>query len=111
VKETLNAEGPVEDDYRIDYLRDHVEQLRLAVTEDGVDLMGFLTWGPIDILSSQGEMKKRYGFIYVNRDETDLKDLKRYKKKSFYWFKQVITSNGDDLWEKATPLMNQSSKE
>jgi 6-phospho-beta-glucosidase len=56
-------------------------------------------------------MKKRYGFIYVNRDETDLKDLKRYKKKSFYWFKQVITSNGDDLWEKATPLMNQSSKE
>jgi 6-phospho-beta-glucosidase len=111
VKETLNAEGTVEDDYRIDYLRDHVEQLRLAVTEDGVDLMGFLTWGPIDILSSQGEMKKRYGFIYVNRDETDLKDLKRYKKKSFYWFKQVITSNGDDLWEKATPLMNQSSKE
>ncbi|WP_288227386.1 glycoside hydrolase family 1 protein [uncultured Enterococcus sp.] len=109
VKETLNAEGTVEDDYRIDYLRDHVEQLRLAVTEDGVDLMGFLTWGPIDILSSQGEMKKRYGFIYVNRDETDLKDLKRYKKKSFYWFKQVITSNGDDLWEKATLLEYQSS--
>ncbi|OUZ14354.1 glycoside hydrolase [Enterococcus sp. 12F9_DIV0723] len=56
--------------------------------------MGFLTWGPIDLLSSQGEMKKRYGFIYVDRDEKDLKELKRYKKKSFEWFKQVIATNG-----------------
>lgn len=82
VKESLNDDLTVADDYRIDYLRDHVEQLKLAVAEDGVDLMGFLTWGPIDILSSQGEMKKRYGFIYVNRDETDLMDLKRYKRKA-----------------------------
>ncbi|MBO1308663.1 glycoside hydrolase family 1 protein [Enterococcus sp. 669A] len=109
VKESLNEDLTVADDYRIDYLRDHVEQLRLAVTEDGVDLMGFLTWGPIDILSSQGEMKKRYGFIYVNRDETDLKDLKRYKKKSFEWFKQVIASNGEDLWDKTNPLTYQQA--
>ncbi|HHU71938.1 MAG TPA: family 1 glycosylhydrolase, partial [Clostridiales bacterium] len=65
--------------------------------EDSVDLMGFLTWGPIDILSSQGEMKKRYGFIYVNRTDTDLKDMARYKKKSYDWFKEVIASNGEKL--------------
>ena len=97
VDETLNEHGTIEDDYRINYFREHIEQLKLAVSEDGVDLMGFLTWGPIDILSSQGEMRKRYGFIYVNRTDTDLKDLARYKKKSFYWFKQVIASNGEIL--------------
>lgn len=107
VKEVLDDKLTVDDDYRIDYLRNHIEQLRLAVTEDEVDLMGFLTWGPIDILSSQGEMKKRYGFIYVNRDETDLKDLKRYKKKSFNWFKQVIASNGEKLWDKTPPFVYQ----
>lgn len=94
VQEELNDEKTVEDDYRIDYFTAQLEQLSLAVEEDGVDLMGFLTWGPIDLLSSQGEMKKRYGFIYVDRDEKDLKELKRYKKKSFEWFKQVIATNG-----------------
>lgn len=94
VQEELNDEKTVEDDYRIDYFMAQLEQLSLAVEEDGVDLMGFLTWGPIDLLSSQGEMKKRYGFIYVDRDEKDLKELKRYKKKSFGWFKQVIATNG-----------------
>lgn len=97
VNEELDENKTVEDDYRMDYFRNHLNQLKLAVSEDGVDLMGFLTWGPIDILSSQGEMKKRYGFIYVNRTDTDLKDLARYKKKSFDWFKNVITSNGDEL--------------
>jgi len=97
VDETLNEEGTIEDDYRIDYFREHLEQLKLAVSEDSVDLMGFLTWGPIDILSSQGEMKKRYGFIYVNRTDTDLKDMARYKKKSYDWFKEVIASNGEKL--------------
>jgi 6-phospho-beta-glucosidase len=97
VDETLNEHNTVEDDYRISYLRDHLEQLKRAVSEDGVDLMGFLTWGPIDILSSQGEMKKRYGFIYVNRTDTDLKDLARYPKKSYGWFKKAIASNGEDL--------------
>lgn len=97
VDETADENGYVDDGYRIDYLRRHLEQLRLAVEQDGVDLMGFLTWGPIDILSSQGEMRKRYGFIYVNRTDTDLRDLKRSRKKSFYWFKKVIASNGSDL--------------
>ena len=59
--------------------------------------MGFLTWGPIDILSSQGEMKKRYGFIYVNRTDEDLKDLKRSKKRSYDWFRKVIATNGEEL--------------
>ncbi|WP_339165872.1 glycoside hydrolase family 1 protein [Paenibacillus sp. FSL R5-0341] len=97
VKEELDENDTVLDDYRIAYFREHIEQLRLAVSQDGVDLMGFLTWGPIDILSSQGEMKKRYGFIYVNRTETDLRDLKRYKKTSYNWFREVISSNGEDL--------------
>lgn len=97
VNEELNEDLTVEDDYRIEYFRNHLHQLKLAVEEDGVKLMGFLTWGPIDILSSQGEMKKRYGFIYVNRTDTDLKDLARYKKKSFHWFKDIIAGNGEDL--------------
>ncbi|NLJ30544.1 MAG: glycoside hydrolase family 1 protein [Clostridiales bacterium] len=88
--------GAVRDGYRIDYLREHIRQCRLAV-QDGVELMGFLVWGPIDILSSHGEMEKRYGFIYVNRSETDMKDLKRCKKQSFDWFKNVTQSNGDVL--------------
>ncbi len=97
VDESLNAQNTIEDDYRINYFHEHLKQLKLAVSEDGVDMMGFLTWGPIDILSSQCEMKKRYGFIYVNRTDTDLKDLARYKKKSYDWFKKVIASNGDEL--------------
>ncbi len=97
VNEELNENQSIEDDYRIEYFKNHLNQLKLAVSEDGVDLLGFLTWGPIDILSSQGEMKKRYGFIYVNRTDTELLDLARYKKKSFEWFKKVIASNGEEL--------------
>lgn len=94
--EKLDQDNTVQDDYRIEYLREHIRQCQLAI-EDGVELMGFLYWGPIDILSSHGEMEKRYGFIYVNRSETDLKDLERYKKKSFSWFRNVIQSNGSVL--------------
>ena len=97
VDEQLNAAGTVEDDYRISYLTDHINELKKAVSEDGVDLMGFLTWGPIDILSSQGEMRKRYGFIYVNRTDTEILDLKRSKKKSFDWFKVVIAENAENI--------------
>jgi len=97
VVETLNEEKTVDDHYRIEYFRTHLEELKLAVKDDGVKLMGFLTWGPIDILSSQGEMRKRYGFVYVNRTDTELLDLNRYKKKSFDWFKDVISSNGEIL--------------
>ena len=96
VREELDENMTVEDDYRIDYLKEHIEQMKLAM-EEGVDVFGYLTWGSTDLLSSQGEMKKRYGFIFVNREEQDLRDLKRYKKKSFDWFQKVIASNGAEL--------------
>lgn len=97
VDETADENGYVDDSYRIAYFREQLEQLKLAVEQDGVDLMGFLSWGPIDILSSQGEMRKRYGFIYVDRTDTELRELKRSKKKSFGWFQKVIATNGEDL--------------
>lgn len=87
----------VRDDYRIRFFADHLEQLRLAVSEDGVDVRSFLTWGPIDIISSQGFMSKRYGFVYVNRGEKDLRDMKRYPKQSFAWIRKVFLSNGEDI--------------
>ena len=65
--------------------------------EEGVDVFGYLMWGSTDILSSKGEMKKRYGVIFVNRDEHDLRDLNRYKKKSFDWYRSVIDANAEDL--------------
>lgn len=92
----VNEDGDIIDTYRIDYMRQHIEEMKLAVTE-GVDCRGFLAWGPIDILSSRAQMKKRYGFIYVNRDNDNLRDMKRIKKKSFDWYKKVIASNGEDL--------------
>lgn len=95
MREELTNET-VDDEQRIVYMRDHIEQMSLAI-EEGVDCRGYLAWGPIDILSSKGEMSKRYGFIYVNREDKDLKDMNRYKKKSFNWFKKVIATNGEDL--------------
>ena len=92
----VNQNGEIIDDYRIDYMRKHIEQMKLAIDE-GVDCRGYLSWGPIDILSSRAQMKKRYGFVYVNRDNKDLKDMKRIKKKSFEWFKHVIETNGEEL--------------
>lgn len=97
VKEQLDENEQIHDNYRIDYHRDHIEEMKKAIFEDGVDCMGYLTWGAIDILSSQGEMKKRYGFVYVNRDEEDIKDLRRIPKQSFYWMQKVVETNGDDL--------------
>ena len=93
-----DADGYVEDDYRIDYLRDHIKAMKEAVELDGVELLGYTTWGPIDLVSAgTGEMKKRYGFIYVDRDNDGNGTLKRSKKKSFDWYKKVIASNGEDL--------------
>lgn len=90
--------GYVEDDYRIDYLRSHIKEMKNAVELDGVELLGYTTWGPIDIVSAgTGEMKKRYGFIYVDRDNNGNGTLKRSKKKSFDWYKKVIESNGQNL--------------
>ena len=84
--------------YRIDYLREHVRHMIAAVEEDGVDLMGYLPWGCIDLVAaSTGEMKKRYGFIYVHKEDDGTGDLSRSPKKSFYWYKKVIASNGKDL--------------
>ena len=94
----LTPDHKIHDDYRIDYLRSHIEQMKLAVTKDGVDLIGYLPWGCIDLVSaSTGEMQKRYGFIYVDEDDHGQGSLKRYKKDSFYWYKKVIESNGENL--------------
>ena len=91
----VNTDGDIIDDYRIDYLRGHVKEMREAIN-DGVELLGYTSWGPIDIVSaSTGEMKKRYGFIYVDRDNEGNGSLKRMKKKSFDWYKKVIESNGE----------------
>lgn len=98
-EETLNKDYTVYDSYRIDYLKNQIQSIKEAVDKDGVHCFGILTWGPIDILSSKGEMKKRYGFIYVNRNEKELLDMKRYRKKSFYWYQKVIKTNGKDLSE------------
>lgn len=97
VQEELDEKLSVEDDYRISYFSRQIEEVRNAICIDHVDVRSFLTWAPIDILSSQGEMKKRYGFIFVNRTDDDLKDMKRYKKKSFQWYHDVICSNGEFL--------------
>ena len=91
------ADGSVDDDYRIDYLRKHIAQMEEAVA-DGVDLMGYTPWGCIDLVAaSTGEMAKRYGFIYVAKYDDGTGDLSRSRKKSFYWYKKVIASNGEDL--------------
>ena len=92
-----DGEMTVEDDYRIEYLRDHIRQMEEAVM-DGVDLMGYTTWGCIDLVSaSTAELRKRYGFIYVDRNDDGSGTLKRYKKKSFHWYKKVIETNGREL--------------
>jgi 6-phospho-beta-glucosidase len=95
--EVWDGTQTIDDSYRIDYHRSHIQAMQQAMEIDGVDVLGYLTWAPIDILSSQGEMKKRYGFVYVNRDEHDLKDLSRIPKRSFVWMKKVTASNGVDL--------------
>lgn len=93
----LEEDGSIHDTYRIDYLRRHIEQMKEAVA-DGVELMGFTSWGPIDIIScSTSEMEKRYGFIFVDQDNAGNGTLQRYRKDSFAWYKQVIESNGEFL--------------
>ncbi len=93
----LEEDGTIADDYRIDYLRAHIEQMREAVA-DGTDLMGYTPWGCIDLVSaSTGEMAKRYGFIYVEKYDDGTGTLARRRKKSFEWYKNVIASNGAKL--------------
>ncbi|ALS02814.1 6-phospho-beta-glucosidase [Enterococcus silesiacus] len=96
--DTPDENGNVIDDYRIEYLAAHIQAMKDAVELDGVDLLGYTTWGCIDLVSAgTGEMKKRYGFIYVDRDNDGNGTLKRSKKKSFDWYKKVIATNGEDL--------------
>ncbi len=91
-------DGSVHDGYRIDYLRDHIVQMKKAVEEDGVNLIGYTTWGCIDLVSAgTGEMYKRYGFIYVDRNDDGTGDFSRSRKDSFFWYKKVCESNGEDL--------------
>ena len=98
VIDTPDENGYVADDYRIAYLEAHIKAMRDAIYQDGVDLLGYTTWGCIDLVSAgTGEMNKRYGFIYVDRDNASQGSLKRSKKKSFYWYKDVIASNGASI--------------
>lgn len=91
------ADGSIHDPYRIAYLREHIREMAGAV-EDGVDLMGYTVWGCTDLVSaSTGEMAKRYGLIYVNKDDNGNGDMSRHPKDSFYWYKKVIAENGNNL--------------
>lgn len=94
----ISANGEIQDDYRIDYLQKHLTQLKKAVVEDGVECFGYLMWGPIDLVSaSTGEMKKRYGFIYVDKHDDGSGDLTRIPKKSYSWYREMIASDGENL--------------
>ena len=97
LKETWDGKHMIEDDERIAYHRDHIKALKDAVFIDGAKVLGYLGWGLIDIPSSHADVEKRYGAVYVNRTNHDLKDLKRVPKKSFYWFQKVLKDNGDEL--------------
>ena len=93
----VEKDGNIHDPYRIEYLKEHIIALNQAL-RDGVNLFGYTTWGCLDEISATtGEMKKRYGFIYVDRDNLGKGSLKRLKKDSFYWYKKVIESNGDSV--------------
>ncbi|MFT8469895.1 MAG: 6-phospho-beta-glucosidase [Oenococcus sp.] len=88
----------IHDDYRIDYLKKHIEQMALAVDEDGVNLLGYTPWGIIDLVSAgTGQMDKRYGLIYVDKNDAGEGSLKRLKKDSFYWYQNLIRHNGSQL--------------
>ena len=96
--DTIEEDGSINDDYRIAYLEAHIKEMINAVSEDGVDLIGYTPWGWIDLVSaSTGEMKKRYGFVYVDKDNAGNGTLERKKKKSFEWYKNVIKNNGENL--------------
>lgn len=92
----LTEDRKIHDNYRIEYLRQHIIQVQEAIS-DGVEMMGYCPWSAIDLVSTHEGIVKRYGFIYVDRDEFDLKTLNRYRKDSFFWYKKVIETNGQDL--------------
>lgn len=97
--DTIKADGSVQDDYRISFLRDHLREMMKAMCQDGVELLGYTMWAPIDLVSlSTGEMKKRYGWIHVDMDDKGNGTLARRKKKSYDWMRQVIATQGESLW-------------
>ena len=96
----IEEDGTIDDQYRIDYLRDHLREMAKAICIDGVECLGYTMWGCFDLVSlSTGEMAKRYGFVYVDMDDKGNGTLERRKKKSFDWFQRVCATNGDSLWE------------
>lgn len=96
--DSVKEDGSIEDGYRIDYLSSHIRAMMEAADEDGVDIMGYTPWGCIDLVSATtGEMSKRYGLIYVDKDDAGKGTLNRVRKNSFYWYKEVIASNGERL--------------
>ncbi len=95
-EDVLTSNNEIYDTYRIDYLRSHIEQIK-EIINDGVELFGYSPWSAVDLVSTHQGFSKMYGFVYVNRGEKNFKDLKRYKKASFYWYKKVISSNGNNL--------------
>ena len=96
----IEEDGTIQDDYRIDYLKAHMKEMYKGIVEDGVELMGYTSWGPIDLLSnSSNQMSKRYGYIYVDLDDYGNGSYERRKKKSFDWYKEVIATNGASLFE------------
>ena len=96
--DTVEPDGSIHDTYRIEYLQQHLTTLKQAVIEDDVNCIGYLMWGPIDLVSATtGEMKKRYGFIYVDKHDDGSGSMKRIPKDSFYWYQDVIKTNGKNL--------------
>ena len=94
----IEEDGMIHDNYRIAYLKAHIEEMKKAVVLDGVKVIGYTPWGCLDCVSfTTGEMKKRYGFIYVDKDNEGRGTLNRSRKESFYWYKKVIESNGEKL--------------
>ncbi|EGP4932589.1 family 1 glycosylhydrolase [Lactococcus petauri] len=94
----IGKDGDINDDYRIDYLSTHLKAMKDAVELDGVELLGYTSWGCIDLIAwSTGEMKKRYGFIYVDVNDRGKGSFQRFKKKSFYWYQKVISTNGEEI--------------
>ena len=95
--DTVEEDEQIHDTYRIDYLSKHIAEIKKAVNYDGVELMGYTPWGIIDLVSfTTGEMKKRYGMIYVDRDNEGKGSMKRLRKDSYYWYKEVIATQGEN---------------
>jgi 6-phospho-beta-glucosidase len=97
ISEVWDGKNPIDDQARIKYHADHIRAMKDAMFEDGAKVLGYLGWGLIDIPSSHADMNKRYGAVYVNRTNHDLRDLKRVPKASYYWFKSILKNNGDEL--------------